>query len=526
MRILSNFNPLLTAILLKTLIAIPLKPNKYREVQTRNYILFYLNGIRQEITGDQAGLMLADFLRYHAHLTGTKIVCAEGDCGACTVLRLLPNPKDANKNMYLPINSCITTVAQMDGSSLVTVEGLTNPVALEKERFTPVQKAMMTCHGSQCGFCTPGFVMALTGLVEKNLQSSPLKAKLEPSETKNSLTGNLCRCTGYKPIIEAAESIDLSQCVSIKKHHYSALQQRELIQSRKVNIEIDSTNFKFFAPVEIKQACRFLLKNKQAKLVAAGTDLGVVHNKRKLRLDQLLSLHLIPELYDIKKTKAKGGDRLSVGARVTLSDLRQDLKKSIPEFARFLDLFASPQIKNLATLVGNVATASPIGDTLPFLLTLDTIVEIEGPKAKKMIPLENFFISYRKTRLLAGEVITRLHFDIPQVNEDIEIYKASQRKDMDISAISLALRLEWSSQQKSEIKTIKIAVGGVAGIPLRLTRTENCLNASKPNSDSLRLALETMHSEITPLSDLRASQAYRHVVTENLLTKFFRERGL
>jgi xanthine dehydrogenase small subunit len=484
-------------------------------MKTRNYILFYLNGERHQIAGEQAGLMLSDYLRYHKNLTGTKIVCAEGDCGACSVLRFFPYHSGKKKNIFLAINSCISTVAQMDGSHLVTVD------ALAKPDHTPVQKAMMNCHGSQCGFCTPGFVMALTGLVEKKLCQK--QTEITSADAKNATTGNLCRCTGYQPIIDAAKNISVSDSESVAKRFYSVASQKDISQHLEIPIRIESDHFSFYAPTKIKEAIAFLSKNKSVRIVGASTDLGVVHNKRKLRLTDALSLHLISELYEIEK---EGKTRLSVGARVTLSDLRLFVKDLIPEFATFLDLFASPQIKNLATLVGNVANASPIADTPPFLLTMNTEVEIHGPKGQRFVKLESFFLDYRKIAMTSKELIVALHFDIPQKNESLALYKISQRKDLDISAINFAARVSWADKEKTKIKDIKIAVGGVAATTLRLYKTEKSLTNETLDQARLSLALEHLHTEITPLSDLRATSAFRHVVAENLFYKFFREQGV
>lgn len=483
-------------------------------MKTRNYILFYLNGEKHQISGDQAGLMLSDYLRYHKNLTGTKIVCAEGDCGACSVLRFFPYHSGKKKNIFLPINSCVTTVAQMDGSHLVTVD------ALAQREHTPVQKAMMNCHGSQCGFCTPGFVIALTGLVEKKLCQK--QTEITSADAKNATTGNLCRCTGYQPIIDAAKNISVDESESVTKRFYSPASQKEIAQALQIPVSIESENFIFFAPTKIKDALAHLGKNKSARIVGASTDLGVVHNKRKLRLTQALSLHLIPELYEIEKDRKT---RLSVGARVTLSDLRLFVKDLIPEFARFLDLFASPQIKNVATLVGNVANASPIADTPPFLLTMNTEVEIHGPKGKRLVKLESFFLDYRKINLKSNELIVALHFDIPPKDECLALYKISQRKDLDISAVNFAVRVAWTDKEKTKIKDIKLAFGGVAATTLRLYKTEKSLTNEKLNQENLAKAVELLHAEITPLSDLRATSAFRHVVAENLFRKFFREQG-
>jgi xanthine dehydrogenase small subunit len=467
-------------------------------MKKRDFVLFYLNGERHEVRNDDCGLMLSEYLRSTKNLTGTKIVCAEGDCGSCSVLRYFPYSAK-KENIFLPINSCIATVAQMDGSSLITVEAL---------GFNPVQKAMANCHGSQCGF-------------EKKICTKKMNENnLSAQETKNALTGNLCRCTGYQPIIDAAGSIDLSKCESVNEKFLTSALKKDLLKNLKIPIDIKTQDFNFIADIKHQTAAKSLSKKNQ--LLAAATDLGVVHNKRKMKLNQLVSLHLISDLYKIKKTK----NRLSIGARVTFAELRSEIKDLIPEFAKFLDLFASPQIKNIATLVGNVATASPIADTPPFLLTMNTIVEIQGPKAKRKVNLESFVTAYRKIDLKPNELITALHFDIPKKDEVLKLYKVSQRKDMDISAINFALRLNWKDDAKTEIKDIKIAVGGVAATTLRLYKTEKFLINKNPNSENIAKAVELMHEQMTPLSDLRATDSFRHVVAENLFYKFFREMNL
>ncbi|MBC7691826.1 MAG: FAD binding domain-containing protein [Methylotenera sp.] len=473
--------------------------------------------------------MLSDYLRYERGLVGTKVVCAEGDCGACSVLRLRPmasskNLPQAARNIYLPINSCITTVAQMDGSSLVTVEALASQTA----GLTPVQQAMVSSHGSQCGFCTPGFVMALTGLVEKKLCDGVKKgARCTPREAKNCLTGNLCRCTGYQPIIDAAVAIDLSKCASVKDQFYSLAQERELKKVLKDPVKFQNEHFSFFAPTTLKDAAAFLRRQPDARLIGAATDLGVVHNKGKIRLSKLLSLHLIPELYDVKKLSPT---RMTVGSRVTLSELRHFLKDKIPEFAKFLDLFASPQIKNLATLSGNVSNGSPIADTPPFLLIAQATIIVAGPRGKRSIPIEKFYLGYRKTALKPGEFISAIEFDLPKKTESLALYKVSQRKDLDISGVNAAFRITWSDAKKTKIREVRIALGGVGPTTLRLPRTEAALKGltlkSDPNSMRLNEVVEILHSEMQPLSDLRGTSAFRRVLVENLFLKFFREQGV
>lgn len=494
----------------------------------RNQIIFFLNGEKHVLSPEDpqgalaAGQMLADYLRQGKGLTGTKIVCAEGDCGACTVLRYAERPQKAggkkSKTQLLPINSCITRVAQMDGSSLVTVEGVTPP-----HELSPVQQAMVSCHGSQCGFCTPGFVMALTGLVEKKIQNpqekkgAGINEKLESQEIKNSLTGNLCRCTGYQPIVEAAVSIPLNQCRSLNSQMIGRLQVAELRKVVKTALEFNTPGFSFFAPTSVSAAANYLKKNPRAKIVSGGTDLGVLQNKRKLILTQLMSLHLIGELYELKEIKSTL--RARVGANVTLSELREFCKTLVPEFSKFLDLFASPQIKNVATLAGNVGNASPIAETPPFLLVARTLVNVAGVRGRRQIPIEKFFISYRKTALKPGEFIVSFEFDLPQAQEKLALYKVSQRKDLDISTVNAAFRAEVSEQK---IKSLQIAMGGVAATPLRLKKTEALMIGKVLSPELLKQAARKLHAEMTPMSDLRGSMSFRRVVVENLFFKFFR----
>lgn len=475
----------------------------------RSTVVFYLNGKRQEVSGTSAGMMLADYLRYEKSLTGTKIVCAEGDCGACSVLRYFPFSKD--KNFY-PINACICTVAQMDGSSLVTVDALA-----EGKNLSPVQSAMKDCHGSQCGFCTPGFVVALTGLVEKKLCQRA--GQISGQEAKNALTGNLCRCTGYQPIIEAAQAIDLESSVSLKKRFFSSAQERELKAALRESLYFSGEDFSFFAPVTLKEATAYLRKHRDARIVAAATDLGVQSNKRKIRLQKILSLHLLEELYTAKKI----GKRFQVGARVTLTELRSALKDKIPEFARFLDLFASPQIKNVATLVGNIGNASPIADTPPFLLAVDANVQIAGAAGKRSLPLRDFYLGYRKTALKPGECLVGVDFLIPEKTSSFALYKVSQRKDLDISCVNAAFHVLWKDKARTRAKEVRLALGGVAATPVRLPKTEAHLLAGTLDDARRESAAAILQEEIHPISDLRGSFAFRRLIAENFLNKFFRD---
>ena len=473
----------------------------------RNKIVFYLNGKRQEVGAEHAGMMLGDYLRYEKSLTGTKIVCAEGDCGACSVLRYFPQAQGVDASHFLPINSCITVVANLDGSSLVTVDALKN-----KNEFHVAQEAMIKCHGSQCGFCTPGFVISLAGLVEEKIAKND--RSLDAQEAKNCMTGNLCRCTGYQPIIDAALTMNLNQAESVKKRFLTDHQTLVLEGCQKEGVLIESDEFSFCAPVNLKDALDYLAANPDARIAGATTDLGVIHNKRKITLTKLLSLHLIPELYNISLSN----NVVTLGARVTMHELRHFMKDKCPEFSNYLDVFACPQIKNTATVIGNVANASPIGDTPPALLALDASIIINESKKMK---LSEFFLAYRKTALLKGEIITSLSFSLPTPEADFKLYKNANRKDLDISAVNLGIQVDWTDKTKTAIKNVFIAAGGVAAIPLRFKKTEEAL---KLGAD-IETTVKILHSEFNPLSDVRATGAYRHVLLENFIRRFFAECG-
>lgn len=476
----------------------------------RNSVIFYLNGKRHSVSDNRAGLMLADYLRYDQALTGTKVVCAEGDCGACSVLRYFPHTSGVDNNHFIPINSCITPVATLDGASLLTVESLK-----EDERLHEAQRAMVDCHGSQCGFCTPGFVMALTGLVEEKITRK--QTNISEQEAKNCLTGNLCRCTGYKGIIDAAVNVDVKKEKLLKDRYVDAAQLKDLASVYEDGVAIESDGFSFFAPKTIEEAVKYLAANPDARIIASSTDLGVVHNKRKLHLSKLLSLHLIKELYDIS-----GEETIRLGARVTMTEFRHYLKDRIPEVANYLDIFASPQIKNIATVVGNVANASPIGDTPPVLLALDAKVILHGSNGERTVELSKFFLDYRKTDRKSDEIIKAIEFKKPAKTSSFKAYKNSNRKDLDISAVNMVVRVDWDDKKISDIR---IAAGGIAATPLRLKKTEDALRGQILSKQLTEKVCNDIHAEFNPLSDLRASSAYRRVLVENYLMRFFKQEA-
>lgn len=478
----------------------------------RDCSTIYLNGVRREVRGREALMMMAEWLRKEASLPGTKIVCAEGDCGACTVLRAFPTPDGTPR--FEAINSCIATVAQLDGSHIVTVEGIQNGPEL-----SPAQKAMTDCHGSQCGYCTPGFVMALSAMLERHDQ-------VDAKTASNYLTGNLCRCTGYQPIIDAAVMARASKTHSVAGRYLNDAATGDLLATQKKPVTIKNDDVVYFAPATLRDATTFAAHNPGFRVLGAATDLGVQINKGKPLPQAILSLHLIPDLYAIKKNRSG----ITIGARVTLADLRRATMDTAPEFSRFLNLFASPQIKNVATLVGNIANASPIGDTLPFLLIAGGTVHLasrpggKGPVKKRSVPMTAFYLGYKKLAMEPGEIITHVSFDKTPPREFLRLYKVSQRKDLDISAVSGAFALTTSGRGPARVVTsARIAFGGVAATPVRVPGAEAALQGAVLSPDLIETVAQLIAGALTPLSDARGTAAYRRVLAANLFRRYGQE---
>lgn len=474
----------------------------------KNNICFYLNGQLVTVPQQQSAMMLSDFLRYELCLTGTKVVCAEGDCGACTLLKFNPLLQGQDSQNFLPVNSCIMPLMSVHGSHLITVEALE-----KKDQLHQAQEALVKCHGTQCGFCTPGFVMALAGLCDEKIQKKDFNISLD--ETKNCLTGNLCRCTGYESIIKAGNQIDLKKEESLKNRYHTKEVESKLDKINSEELKIEAEEFSFYAPLTYKDALNFLNNHQNVKIIANATDLGVIHNKRKIRLTHLLSLHLIKEAYEIKETN----DSFEIGSRVTLTELRHFLKGKVQEYADYLDIFASPQIKNNATLVGNIANASPIGDNAPVLLALDAHVLLDSYVGKRIVKLDQFFLDYRKTDMKKNELITKIIFKKPQYSH-FKCYKNSLRKDLDISTVNMAIHADIKDKT---IENIIIGAGGIAATPIRLKRTEAFLKGKLLDDKVIESACKISQTDFTPLSDVRASASYRRLLVHNYLQRFLKD---
>lgn len=454
----------------------------------RDSILFYLNGSPRRVSGRDAFESLSRYLRYDQRATGTKIVCEEGDCGACTVL---VGRRENGKVRYRAINSCIQFLFQFDGAQIISVEGLAKDGEL-----TPVQDAMVKCHGAQCGYCTPGFIMAMTAMFEEGSR-----------DARKALTGNLCRCTGYEPIIKAADECDASRIVPIEQMYPWP---PELDDAAREAVRIEN----FCKPATLAEAVEFKAMNPKCVIVQGATDFGVWCNKRGFVPEAILSLNAIEGLGDI----TTDGDTIRVGGRVTLAAFEELIAKKNPSLARILDRFGSPQIKNAGTLAGNIANASPIADSLPFLYVAGARLELTGLNGTRVVPIESFYRGYKTLDLGPDEIITAILIPMDAIADNGHFYKVSKRSHLDISSFTAAFLMH---RDDGRIGSIRIAYGGVGPVVLRLPRTESFLTGKPFAKETFEEAGAIARDEITPIDDVRGSRDYRLQLAENVLCKFY-----
>ncbi|HYH08952.1 MAG TPA: FAD binding domain-containing protein [Thermoanaerobaculia bacterium] len=456
----------------------------------RDFLLVHVNGVPHRISGAQVFQTVSRFLRYDQRATGTKIVCEEGDCGACTVL---VGRVENGALQYRPINSCIHFLFQLDCAHIVTVEGLTKGGEL-----TPVQDAMVRCHGAQCGYCTPGFIMAMAGMREAG-----------ETDARKALTGNLCRCTGYEPIIHAAnEACDKQPKLDELYPSDAILDAISKVASEPVSIA------NFAKPVDLESAIRFKAEHPKTTIVQGATDFGVWRTKRNFEPEAILSLEGISTLGEIRIDD----HTLAVGGRVTLAQFETFVRDLVPPLAPIMDRFGSPQIKNAGTLAGNIANASPIADTLPFLYVMDARVELTGTNGAREVPIRAFYKGYKTLDLAQDEIITRILIPLPHGDDTLRLYKISKRSHLDISTFTAAMLMRRTD---GRVDSMRIAYGGVGPTVLRLTKTEEFLAGRAFAVESFLEAGGIARDEIAPISDVRGSKEFRLQLAENVLQKFY-----
>ncbi|MDA7573307.1 xanthine dehydrogenase small subunit [Candidatus Pelagibacter sp.] len=453
----------------------------------------------KEIKNPDPNETVLNLIRLKLKKTGTKEGCAEGGCGACTVV---VGELKKNKIIYKAINSCIAFTTSLEGKHLLIVEDL-----IQKDgSLHPVQSAMINFHGSQCGFCTPGFIMSLFSMYKN-------KNSYDKKTIEESISGNLCRCTGYRPIIDAAKSLKNNKPDQFKKNEKKTISLLKKIRPK--NISIKNDHKKYFAPRTINELKKIIKKNKNSEFLSGGTDMSLIVTKQKKDIKNIIYLNSIDELNYIKEQDKY----IEVGAATPLIKFELIIKKYYPDFNRILKRYGSVQIRNVATLGGNMATASPIGDSLPLLLSLDASIAIESFDKKMVMPLKDFFIGYRKTKLKKGQFIKSIR--IPIFNKNIfKAYKISKRIEDDISSVCASFNL---AIENKKIKNIKIAYGGMAATPKRAVHCEKILLNSNFSEDIILKAQKSLEKDFQPIDDMRASKDYRLEIAKNLLTKCFAE---
>lgn len=449
---------------------------------------FQLNGKSVSLANADPEESLLRWLK-RARLTGTKEGCADGDCGACTVALLVRDAQGLGQ--FQAVNSCLLPVGLIAGREVFTVEALADGATLH-----PVQQAMLDCAGSQCGYCTPGFVMSLfTGYYSA-----------EPDA--HGIEGNLCRCTGYLPIRAAAASLEQDVRAADRFTNLLALACPAPPASELGN---------FFAPTSMAEAIALKVAQPESAWICGATDLGVQLSHGLNVAPSFIALDRIAELQTLDCT----ADAVRIGAAVPLSRVERELTGIFPMLDDMLPWFAARQVRNRATLGGNLGSASPIGDLLPILLSLDAVVHCIGPYGSRDVPISAFFLGYRKTALHEHELIAAV--TLPRRAGMISgSYKVAKRQTDDISIVAASFALEIDEQQR--VSFARLSYGGVAATPIRAQRTEQLLLGQRLNDETLQCALAMLRAEFTPLSDHRAGADYRRALAANLFSKFVAER--
>jgi len=442
---------------------------------------FILNGERLSLADENPTRTLLTWLRERRGLTGTKEGCAEGDCGACTVV--LAQLDAAGRLEYLPVNACILCIGALEGREVITVEGL---------KSHPVQQAMVDCHGSQCGFCTPGFVMALYAYCKSS----------EPVPLTDAIAGNLCRCTGYRPILEAGERARRLADPKAEAAEDGARRARLAALPRETT-QLGG----FFNPLTVDELAGFLAAHPQAAILAGGTDAGLWITKQHRDLHEVAYVGRVSELKDLRDNALE----LEIGAAVTYAEAFDALAGLHPDIGELLRRLGAVQVRATGTLAGNIANGSPIGDSMPVLLALNSTLVLQRGRQSREVGLEDFYTGYRQNVLQPGEFIRAVRVPKLQPGARFAVYKLSKRFDQDISAVCAALLVDAA-------KT-RFGFGGMAATPARARKAEAAY------AEGIEAACAALIEDFKPLSDQRASAWYRITAAQNLLRKFHARVG-
>ena len=444
---------------------------------------------------------LLEVLRDDLHCTGTKEGCNEGDCGACTVVL---GEAQGDHIHYSAVNSCIRLAHSVNGLALWTVEDL----AAADGTLHPAQQALVQCHGSQCGFCTPGFAMSLFGLYQNKVcRSEPITRQV----AQEALSGNLCRCTGYRPILDAAQQMARQPLVPIDET--SLLQKLQLLTQEGQGLEPDSS---YISPLNLAALLSARAAHPEAQLVAGCTDVGLWINKLHMNFERVLNVSRVQELRCVEDAP----EYISIGAAVTLTDAFAALVKDRPQLHTFATRFAGLPVRNAGTLGGNVANGSPIGDSMPLLIALRARVVLMSVRGSREMPLEQLYTGYRQNVMAPDDVLAWIRVPKPTPGEWSRVYKISKRFEDDISAVCLAVSLQLDGDT---VAAASIGVGGVAATPVRALQTEAALVGRPWSQATVHQAMTVLRGEFSPISDMRASASYRVQVLGNLLQRYWLE---
>jgi xanthine dehydrogenase small subunit len=463
-----------------------------------------LNDREVTVGGFPPEATLLDHLRLEQRLRGTKEGCAEGDCGACTVLvgRL-----ERGELRYQPVNACIRFLASCDGCHVVTVEHLRGADG----GLHPVQQAMVEHHGSQCGFCTPGFVMALYALWMEN--PHPTEAQVA-----RALQGNLCRCTGYAPIVRAALAMGAHGTGDPLQEERAEIARKLAAITDDARVEICGGAGRAILPADVDDLAQVLLDHTEARIVAGATDVGLWVTKFLRDLPVAVFIGHLDELRAVTETD----DALRIGALVSYEDARAPLVTHFPHMARYWDRIAGWQVRAMGTLGGNIANGSPIGDTPPPFIALGARLVLRKGAARREMPLEEFFLDYGKQDRAAGEFVETIILPKSATGALHAAYKLSKRRDEDITAVALGLSVTVA---EGTITDARLAFGGMAATPKRAEHAEACLVGQPFTRETMQRAAAELPQDFAPLSDMRASAAYRMTAAQNLLTRFWFEHA-
>lgn len=446
-----------------------------------------------------------NYVRQHAHYKGVKEGCAEGDCGACTLV--IAELDRQQLLQYKTITSCIVFLPYLNGKQLFTVEYLSDKQN-GQTTLHPVQEALVKTNGSQCGYCTPGFVMSLFNLYKTH--ENPNREEVE-----HALSGNLCRCTGYQSILDAAylfKDLPKEDKFSLLKEKHTQILKEFAMQT--TDFFVQRENEIYFQPRTLQQALNYKKKFPEAILIGGASDIALLKTKKHQHLPHLVDLSQIKEIQNIVKTE----NYWEIGAGVSIEQLRMSLGDKFPSFQKMLNVFGSQQIRNMATLGGNLGSASPIGDTLPVLMAHQAELMIETEGNKRTEKLEDYLLGYRKTSLMPDELITKILLPIDD-GQIIWSEKISKRRDLDISTVSAGFALKLTRDGK--VQRIILAFGGMAAITYRAYQTEEFLLGKSWDRNLIEQAMEILAEEFAPISDARAEAEGRKLLAKNLLLKFY-----